>query len=178
MLEKMTLARPYAKAIFTLATQKKQQSQWLQTLQIFAEISESPKMQRLIRDSSLPPESIASGFEEIFPLPLDQEGKNLLNLLALKKRLWVLPQIAVYYEKLCDEANQILPVEFMSVISLTDRQKKEFSDSLSKRFKKVIQMETKIDPSLIAGFWIRAGDQVIDGSIRGHLEQLKASMGE
>lgn len=178
MLEKMTLARPYAKAIFTIAQKNDRLTEWLQTLQSLAEISKNAKIQRLLRDGSRSPESLVSVFEEIFPMPLDKEQKNLLELLALKKRLSLLPEITAAFEKLCDEANQVLPIEFISVIPLTENQKKEFSDVLSKRFGKIIHLENKINPDLIGGYWIKAGDQVIDGSIRGHLEQLKANMGE
>lgn len=178
MLEKMTLARPYAKAIFAIAKETGQWTEWLQVLQNLAEISKNAKIQRLLRDGSRSPESLALVFEEIFPMPLDKEKKNLIALLALKKRLSLLPEITESFEKLCNEANQILPVEFISVIPLTDNQKKDFSDVLSKRFGKIIHLENKMNPDLIGGYWIKAGDQVIDGSIRGHLEQLKANMGE
>ncbi len=180
MIEKITLARPYAKAIFSIAhsTAAGDFNKWSKTLKVLAEISVNPTTQRLLRDSTVASETVATFFEEICPLCLSETEKNLLQLLASKRRLSLLPEISIVYEKLWDEEKQILPVELKSVIPLTETQEKEFSELLSKRFGKKIEIHHQVNPDLIGGYWIKAGDQVIDGSIRGHLEQLKATMGE
>jgi F-type H+-transporting ATPase subunit delta len=178
MIEKITQARPYARAIFSIAKRTGNFAEWLQTLKILEEISIHPEVQRLLRDRTIPPASLAKLFETIYPLELNTEIKNFLNLLAERRRLSVLPEIAHAFEQLWDEEKQLLPVEFKSVVPLTDAQQKDFATLLSKKFGKKIEIDNQIDPSLLAGFWIKAGDHVIDGSIRGHLEQLKASMGE
>lgn len=178
MIEKITKARPYAKAIFTIAKGNGSFDEWLNALKILSEIALNPEMQRILRDSTISPESLTKLFKEIYPLKLSEEEDNLLKLLALKKRLSVLPEILMFYERLCHEREQILPLEFVSAIPLTETQKTEFSDFLSKRFRKKIEMHNTVNPELLGGFWIKAGDQVIDGSIRGHLEQLKETIGE
>jgi F-type H+-transporting ATPase subunit delta len=178
MIEKTTLARPYAKAIFDIAKGSGNFSDWSQTLWLLVELAENVEVKRLLSNSTIPAETMATFFEEIFPRPLNEQEKNLLHILAVKRRLAVLPEIAGLYEKLCNEAEQVLPLQFVSVIPLTEAQIKEYSTLLGKRFGKTIQLENQIDPDLIGGFWIKAGDTVIDGSIRGRLEQLKETMGE
>lgn len=178
MIEKTTLARPYAKAIFNIALSTGRFKEWSNTLAVLASISKDTEVQRLLRDRTIPPEKLASFFEAIFPLTLSAQEKNLLHILAFKRRLSVLPEMETLYENLCNETENRLPVELESVIPLTETQKRDFTIFLGERFGKKIDLNNSINPDLIGGFWIKAGDKVIDGSIRGRLEQLKEIMSE
>lgn len=178
MIEKLTQARPYAKAIFNVAKSTGRFTEWGHTLKILAEISAHSEVQRILRDSTMTEESIAKLFLDIFPGSLNEEEKNLLQLLAHKRRLSLLPEIANAFDKFCEEAEKILPVSLQSVTPLTENQKQAFSKVLAKQFGKKIELDNQINPELLGGFWIKAGDIVIDGSILGRLEQLKTSMGE
>ncbi len=88
----------------------------------------------------------------------------------------MLPEIAALYLKLKHQAEQQLQVRVVSATALNDEQVKRMSEALAKRFNCAIDLEREIDPSVLSGAVIYAGDQVIDGSLRGRLEKLNNAL--
>lgn len=178
MTEKRTLARPYAKAIFEMAFRDKNFEVWSNMLTVLCMIAEDERVKRLLSNPTLNPEVLSDFFIMVASGALDEPGKNLLRTLAEKRRLKLLPDIKVLYEVFREEAEKILPVTCITAIPLSDEQKKGFIEVLSKRFGRTIELSCEVDPNLVGGFFLKAGDTVIDGSVRGQLKQLKEIMGE
>jgi len=180
MAEKRTIARPYAKAIFELAKQEHRFDKWSDMLDLLRLIVEDKQVKKLLRDPTLGPKTIAEFFLSVIKSTgksLDEQGKNLLYALTLRKRLTLLPEIKFLYESFQDEALRILKVNCTTTIPLSKEEQQQYVEILSKRFERKIKMSCDVDPNLIGGFQLKAGDTVIDGSIHGQLMQLKEMMG-
>ena len=101
-----------------------------------------------------------------------REGKQLLHVLAGNKRLHLLAEISAQYEELRAQEQASLEVEVVSAFALDDVEQKRITEALARRFEREIVLTSRVDESLLGGAIIRAGDTVIDGSVRGKLEKL------
>ena len=102
--------------------------------------------------------------------------RNFIDLLAENGRLAYLPEIAAQYEVLRREAEQVADVEVVSAMDLDEGQQARLAHALRARLGREIRMHTRTDASLIGGAIVRAGDLVIDGSLKGRLERLASEM--
>jgi F-type H+-transporting ATPase subunit delta len=100
-----------------------------------------------------------------------------VRLLAQNKRLDVLPEITAQYEMLRAQYENELDVQVTSAVSLSESQRTKLAEALKTRFKRDVRMTTAVDPNLLGGAVIRAGDLVIDGSINGRLQRLASELG-
>ena len=172
-----TAARPYAKAIFELATSEGNLQSWGDSLQLAGVVASDADMQAMFELPSM----LASEQSELFISVLSgvksapeisADFKNLIALLAENNRLAVLPSIAVSFETLKQEAEGKIEVRVRSACKLSASQQDAMAKSLAKKLGKKISVTTEIDESLIAGAIIQAGDMVIDGSAKGRLDKL------
>ena len=204
-MERRTLARPYAEAVFRLALERKTLKAWSEMLQLAAAVSADPQVAALIDSPRVPRErfiaffldvcgdaqgsaSVAGGttpgMEEVEPRreqrsttpgatkKLDKDAANFIHLLSENHRLVLLPEITALYELLRAQAEGRVEAEVISATAVSDAQLKEIASALKKRLGRDIDLSTRIDPALIGGIVIRAGDLVIDGSVQGKLHAL------
>lgn len=172
MSELSTAARPYAKAVFELARDNNQLPEWSEKLAFLAIVARDPTMRALLDSPTLTTEQAAQLIVDIAGDTLDTAGQNLIRLLAENKRLVVLPQIADQFEQYKREAEGKIETEVVSAAPLSEAQKNEIAQALGTRLGREISLVCTIDEELIGGAVVRAGDLVIDGSIRGRLASL------
>lgn len=178
MAERMTIARPYARAVFEIATQTNAREEWSIALQALSMIVEHPKTLALLKNNAIPVEDLAGFFQAVGERYMDDRVRPFIAILAEAKRLIFLPEISVLYQRMRQEAENTLNVDFISAIELDDAQKASFQTALESYFLKNVQMQYSVDASLLGGFLAKAGNDVIDGSLRGRLTELKKVMGE
>ncbi len=176
MSELTTAARPYARAAFAYASSNNVIEQWADMLSFCAAVAEDETMQAALDQPSLNRQQKGSLFNEVCAEKLNQHGKNFIKLLAENDRIALLPDIAVLYHHYQSEAAGAIDAELVSALDVSDEQVQAISASLTKRLGKKVTLKTKIDESLIGGAIIRAGDMVIDGSVRGRLEKLSNTL--
>ena len=175
MAERLTMARPYAEAVFRLAQDDNALAQWSDVLQALALIASDRKMQDIISN----PET---GSEALFGLivsitgALEPKAENLVHVLMENDRLLLLPEIAELYEKHRAQAEASVDVEVASAVTLDAAQEKVIAAALEKKLGKKIKLSSSVDESLIGGVVIRAGDLVIDGSVKGRLGELASHL--
>lgn len=171
-----TLARPYAKAIFEYANAEKNLSSWSEILLNLSQIVLAPEVQAFIANPlskvEQQTELLMSIFSKFENNTVKLATENLLALLAENKRLPLLPDISAQFEALRAEQEKTLAVTVSSFSSLSDEQQQDLIASLSQRLQRQISLDISIDKSLLGGAVIRAGDLVIDGSVRGKLNKL------
>lgn len=172
MSEITTIARPYAKAIFDLAIQQKQLKEWSVTLKKLAMIAADKQMQPLMIDPSVTKQQLSSIFIDILGSSLMEEGKNLINELTNRKRLSILPAISEVFESCLAEHERTLEVKVVSAFHIDEARLQKLQRALGHKLNRQIQMRCIIDSKLIGGIIIYAGDEVIDGSLRGKLDKL------
>ena len=100
----------------------------------------------------------------------------MLEVLAHNKRLQLLPEISKQYEMLRAQAEKSLEVEVISAFALGDSERERLVETLKRRFEREIQLTSRVDEQLMGGMVIRAGDTVIDGSVRGKLGKLAETL--
>ena len=176
MAELITVARPYAQAVFSRAQEAGKLSDWSATLQSIAAVSQVPEIQELVKGVQLERNQLADLFIEICGEQLDQEGSNLIRVLAENRRLSLLPEIAAVYEIYKAEAESTLEAEIISAFPVADAQRDKIAEALKNKLGRTVNLTCKTDKSLLGGAVIRAGDMVIDGSVNGKLEKLASAM--
>ncbi len=170
--EKTTIARPYAEAVYGRAEETDNLDLWSDMLALLRAAASTPEVAGLIDNPLLPPERVQELMLEIGGGRLNEEGRNLVKLLVQNDRLSLLPDIAALYERLKRERQGVLQVQVTSAYVLNQAQKKALAEALKERLNRDIEISAEKDPDLIGGIMIRAGDLVIDGSVRGQLHKL------
>lgn len=176
MVEQPTLSRPYAKAIFEIAKDEGRIKQWNETLHLLDALSHQPEVKQLLKNPGIDKTDIAMLLVEVLDGKLDQEGKNLVQLLVANHRFELTFEITRQFEKLCTEEDGKVEANVISTMPLTGKELEAVKKALHAYFGREVILKTREDPSLMGGMVIRAGDLVIDGSIRGRLAQLAQAM--
>jgi len=171
MSEFVTVARPYAKAAFDFAVEHNSVESWQHMLAFAAEVAENEQMTELL-SGALAPETLSESFIAICGEQLDANGQNLIRVMAENGRLKVLPDVLEQFIHLRAALEATVEVEVTSASTLSETQLKNISAAMEKRLSRKVKLNCKIDKSVMAGVIIRAGDMVIDGSVRGRLDRL------
>ena len=175
MSEWTTIARPYAKAAFDFAVENKTIAQWQEMLVFAAEVSQNDTVKYLLT-GSLAVEKLAEIFNGVCGEQLDQQGQNLMKVLAENRRLQALPDISILFNKFKSDFDKEIDVDITSAVKLTKQQQTDISKSLETRLARKVKLNCSVDPELIAGVLIKAGDTVIDGSHRSKLNRLSDAL--
>ena len=175
MAQAITLARPYARAAFELAHEAGTLGEWSQAFAFAAAVAKDPRVNALVGDPRVQPTQLVA-----LHLPqemgADTAFAQFLKTLAEQRRLALLPEVVELYEEHKREAGAQLKVKVTSAMALDAGQAEQLKASLKRRFKREIELETKVDPALLGGVVIDTGSEVIDGSARGRLQRLAAAL--
>jgi len=106
----------------------------------------------------------------------NEENENFLKLLVHNNRLSLLPTIAKLFEAYKAEDEGYAEVEVLTAYALSKEAKHDLTTTLEKTLGKKIHMNVAVDKLLIGGVLVRAGDRVIDGSIRGRLQHMQKAL--
>lgn len=178
MQEKTTIARPYAQAAFAVASEENELQQWSELLHLLGRIVSDPDMIKLIKNPELEREKLADFIFDICADYLSDTRRNFIIVLAEPGRLLVAPEIHALFENLRGEAEGIVDVKVTSAYQLEDDQQQKIRQMMSSRLGKDVNISSETDDTLIGGVVIRAGDSVIDASIKGRLKQLSQYFAE
>lgn len=178
MADVSTLARPYAKAAFELARDKGRFDQWQRALETLAAIARQDDVQALLGDPRVTTAQQAEVFIAAAGDALDQHAKNFVKVLAQYRRLDVLPAIETDFTELRAAAENTVQAELRTAVEATDAQRQKIREALKARLGREIELRCVIDPDLIGGAQIRAGDFVIDSSVSGKLQRLAAKVAQ
>jgi len=172
MADKSTIARPYAKAAFEAARDRGRLGPWSEALRVAAAVISDPRVGPLLGNPRVTPEELAGLVAGVVGARLDEEGRNFVRTLADNHRLAVLPEIATLFDELKSEEEGVVDVTVTSAAPLGDSQRGSLASALERRLKRSVRLQCETDPALIGGAVLRAGDMVIDGSLRGKLERI------
>jgi len=175
MAERITIARPYAKAVFQLAQQAGRLPQWSAALHACAEIVVDPRVHALLSHPGVSAAELAELVTGVAGAQLDEQARNLIATLAANRRLSYLPEIAARYEQLRADAERTVEVTVTSAVELSAEQRSAYTTALTRRLGRQVRLHCETDPSLLGGAVVRADDLVIDGSVRAGLSQLAAA---
>ena len=170
MADKSTIARPYAKAAFEAA--QGHLGAWSEALHAAASVVADHRVEDLLGNPRILPGQLAELVISIAGAGLDEAGRNFFRMLAENRRLDCLAEIAARFDELKAQAEGIVDVTVTSAAPLAEAQQRELAAALERRLNCSVRLQCATDPALIGGALLRAGDLVIDGSLRGKLERI------
>ena len=176
MAELATLARPYANAVFALARENGALGVWARRLGVMAAAADEERVRTLLESPEVPAEQKAFHLADVCGDEVDDRGRRFLLVLARNGRLGLLGEISRRYDELKAAEERNLDVEVLSTYPLTEAQAERLKDALQTKFGKEVRLSSNVDESLLGGAIVRAGDTVIDGSVRGRLDKLAESL--
>jgi F-type H+-transporting ATPase subunit delta len=176
MAERATIARPYAKAAFEYARDTHAFAEWSQGLALAAQIIADPRVASLTKSPQWGTLQLVSLVSDVAGAKLDAGMQNFVHVLAENHRLLLLPEISAHYEELRSAVENTVDVEVTSAVKLDAAQAEKLAAALSKRLKRKVRMQNSVDSTLLGGAVVRAGDLIIDGSLKGRLQRLATEL--
>ena len=176
MAELSTLARPYARAAFEYAHGKSELSAWSKALATAAAVAAEARVATVLASPAHTADQLATTVIDLCGDALTADHQNFLHVLASNKRLPLLPEISELFEQLKADQERSVDVTVVSAYGLEGSTEQTLAQVLSKKLEREVKVETQVDASLLGGVIIRAGDLVIDGSVRGRLNKLSEAM--
>ena len=176
MADRATIARPYARAAFAHARESKDFASWSKLLGSAATAAADPRVSRLIGHPLVTGDQLVGLLAEASGMAGGEQGGNFLRTLAANRRLALLPEISAQFEALRAETENVVDVEVIAAREIAPEQEKKLAAALKRRLGRDVRMHTRIDDSLIGGAIVRAGDLVIDGSLKGRLARLGSAL--
>lgn len=174
MATSSVIARPYAKAIFEYAMEANALKEWSHLLETLAYVVLDEKSCAFITNPVVVPAQIKALLLVPFNEALKQWDalNRWIDLIIEQRRVPVLPDIFLQYQALMAEYEKTLEVNVSSFTPLTAKQEQALIERLTKKLKRKVSLKTTVDPSILGGVVIQAGDLVIDGSVQGKLNAM------
>jgi len=149
---------------------------WSNSLSVAGAVAQQPAVVKLLSSPSSTAAQQASAVIDICGEELGATGQNFIAILSENRRLTLLPQISHQFEIMKANREKAIDVDVIAAHEMDAEQQQNLSDALSAKLERKVNMQVSLDKSLLGGALIRAGDTVIDGSIRGRLTKLAESL--
>lgn len=172
MAQTSTIARPYAKAVFELARDARDFDGWQAQLELLAHIAADAAVRVAIANPKVETKRIAELVLGVAGDRLSPVGRNLVAVLAERKRLAVMAEVLEQFIALRREAERTVEVELVTATPADAATQQRFVAALERKLGRKVELRNRTDAGLIGGALIKAGDLAIDGSVRGRLERL------
>lgn len=176
MAELSTLARPYAKAAFNVASEQNGLANWSAMLSILATVTLEQNVATVLSNPQTTSVGKAKFLSELCAEQLDDAGKQFVNTLAENHRLPLLAEIFQQFQVLKAELEKSIDVTVTSAYELSEAQQNTLSEKLAAKLGCEVSITTTVDNSIIGGVIVRAKDFVIDGSVSGKLAKMAEAM--
>ncbi|MEX0387154.1 F0F1 ATP synthase subunit delta [Spiribacter onubensis] len=176
MAQETTVARPYAEAAFELAREAEALAGWADGLALAATVVADERVDAVLGNPRVDDERKAGLILEVCGDALDPQQRNFIRLLVNRDRITLLPEIRQQFDLLRADHEKTLRAELITAQPVDDTVRDRLARALSDRLEREVTLEIRLDESLIGGAVVRAGDLVIDGSVRGRLARLTGAL--
>lgn len=168
------VAQEYGTALFMLASEEGNVPEYREGLAVLKKaFKDEPDYMFFISSPSVPLTARLQSITTVFSGCTHENVLNFILLLCEKGRLDCFTEAEKTFEALYDESMRVLNVRVKSAVALDDDQKARLEAKLSQNYKCSIDTEYIVDTSLLGGVIIEADDNVIDGSLRHRMQQIK-----
>ena len=181
MSDSTTIARPYAKAVFELAVAHKNLGEWSTWLNLLSQAVLNSESKTFIENPVSTSEQHAVLLSAVLEKALGnipELASHFVRILADNNRLAILPEMTAIFEVMRSDFEKTMTVDVLTFSEMDKSQQEKLVDTLSKKLQRQVALDIIVDPSLLGGAVIKAGDMVIDGSVRGKLDKLQAELAE
>ena len=175
MAELATIARPYAEALFQVASQSNL-NEWTTLVDELAVVLGHQDIQTLAEHPKVSPAQTFEVIASVIKSPLNEQARNFLGVLIENGRLKAFPEIAHQFHILKSERSGVAEATVYSAFPLADVQLAEVVAAFEKRFGKRLTATVEVDPELIGGVRVVVGDEVLDTSVKARLERMKTAL--
>ncbi len=172
-----TAARPYAKAVYDIAAEADELESWGDALANMAAIVVDEQMSEMLENPDTGKQEKGELIITILADKLTDKQQNLVRLMAENGRLKLMPDVARQYEVARAKAENIIEAEVISAFELSAEQTSDITNTLKNKLGCEITLSTSVDETLIGGVIIKAGDTIIDASMKSQLDSLALSLG-
>ncbi len=175
--ELMTIARPYARAVFAHALEQPDGlASWGTRLEMLRVALDTLAVRQALDNPRLTTADETALLRQLMGAELGEDGQQFLEVLGDYGRLLLLPAIATLFEQLKSGHEKTLEVAVTSAFEVTEREESLLRDALKRKLQRDIKLETAVDRRLLGGVIVKAGDTVIDDSVRGRLTKLSYAL--
>ena len=176
MIEPTTLARPYARAAFQFAVDNSVVDSWHQALLAVAAVVAEPTVAKVLDDPATTAPQRAATVVTVLGDDIPGGVAEFVSVMAENHRLGLSGEVARLFAELRSALDAAANVTLTSAFDVADATVEQLAASLTAKLGKTVDMTVETDASLIGGAIIRAGDMVIDGSVRGRLHKLATAL--
>jgi len=177
MTDFTTAARPYANAVYDIANQTSALDSWGDALANLASVVNDAQMIELLNNPEMGNQQKGDLIVKVLGDKLDEQQQNLVKLMAENGRLSIMPDVQDQYEVARAKAENKVEAEVISAFELSAQQTDELVNTLKNKLGCEVTLTTTVDESLIGGVVIKAGDTIIDASMKSQLDSLALSLG-
>ena len=177
MTDFTTAARPYANAVYDIAKQTSALDSWGDALANLATVVSDVQMSELLNNPEMGKQQKGDMLIQVLGDKLDEQQQNLVKLMAENGRLSIMPDVRDQFEVARAKAENKVEAEVVSAFELTAQQTDELVNTLKNKLGCDVTLTTTVDESLIGGVVIKAGDTIIDASMKSQLDSLALSLG-
>jgi F-type H+-transporting ATPase subunit delta len=171
------LDKRYALALYTVAEEKGKVEEYLGDLRdVVALMRDDLEFLKIIKHPLISTSAKKKMFIKIFKGKIDEDLLSFLLILLEKDRILFTEQKLNEMEKIHLERNNTLLVTVKTVMPLQETQRDNLRIKLQKMYDKKIVFDEKLDKNIIGGVYIRVGDDVIDGTVKNKLDEMKKLM--
>ncbi|MDO9316374.1 MAG: F0F1 ATP synthase subunit delta [Burkholderiaceae bacterium] len=175
MAELATLARPYAEALFDVASQG-DVGAISQQVDALAAIADNAQLREFANSPKVSSEQVFDLISSVVSTPLSEPMKNLLRTVIDNGRLTVLPEIALQFHALANAGAGVSDATVFSAFPIEATQLSDLVATLEKRFARKLNVAVQLEPALIGGIRVVVGDEVMDTSVKARLEQMRVAL--
>jgi len=172
-----TAARPYANAVYDIAIEASALESWGDALANLATVIADEQMNELLDNPELGKKQKGELVIQVLGDKLTEKQQNLVKLMAENGRLKLMPDVLEQFEVARAKAENKIEAQVISAFELSAQQVTELVNTLKNKLGCDITLTTTIDESLIGGVIIKAGDTIIDASMKSQLDSLALSLG-
>jgi F-type H+-transporting ATPase subunit delta len=169
-------ARRYAEAAFEIAERDDSMEAWMAAFGVVDERLSDPGLTRLLANPAVPAAARVEVLERVLGGDVTGPPRNLLALMVRRGRFELLPAVAREFARLHRRREGIVEATVTSTVALDATEVEALQHRLAAMTGRTIELRTAVDPALLGGIQVRMGDQLIDGSVRGRLERLRADL--
>jgi F-type H+-transporting ATPase subunit delta len=176
MAEPVTIARPYAEAVFKLANEGNVLPAWSDALANIDGVVADTRVQACISDPKVNAQQLEALVLGVLGDKLSGDARNFVQVLVQNNRLDLMPLIRAHFEALKREKEGVLEARIISALQMNDDQVKQLVAQLETKYQRKVTAQVETDASLIGGVKIVVGDKVIDATVRGKLDAMAAAL--